>query len=140
MSWRRALLAWLTIAAAESVHGILRRIFVLPVIGELRAHQVGILVGCIIIFAIAWASIRWVGARSTSEQLKVGAVWMVLMGAFEVSLGYAFGYPLSRILQDYNIAEGRLMIFGMVFMLLAPALAAKARGISAHSANNSLQT
>ena len=65
---------------------------------------------------------------------------MVLMGAFEVSLGYAFGYPLSRILQDYNIAEGRLMIFGMVFMLLAPALAAKARGISAHSANNSLQT
>jgi hypothetical protein len=139
MSWRRAFLAWLTIAVAESVHGILRRIFVLPVIGELRAHQVGILVGCIIIFAIAWASIRWVGAKSTSEQLKVGAVWMVLMAAFEVSLGYAFGYPLSRILQDYNVAEGRLMIFGMVFMLFAPALAAKARGISAHSASNSLQ-
>jgi hypothetical protein len=139
MSWRRALLAWLAIAVAESVHGILRRIFVLPVIGELRAHQVGIFVGCIIIFAIAWVSIRWVGARSTSELLKVGAVWMVLMAAFEVSLGYAFGYPLSQILQDYNVAEGRLMIFGMAFMLIAPTLAAKARGISAHSANNSPQ-
>ena len=139
MSWRRVLLAWLIIAVAESVHGVLRRLFVLPLIGELRAHQVGIVVGCIIIFAIAWASIRWIGARSTSELLKTGATWMVLMAVFELSLGYAFGYPLSRILQDYNMAEGRLMIFGMVFMLGAPALAAKARGIRAHPTNNSLK-
>lgn len=138
MSWRRALLAWLIIAVAESVHGILRRLFVLPVIGELRAHQTGIFVGCVIIFAIAWASIRWIGARSIPELLQIGVVWILLMAAFETSLGYAFGYPLSRILQDYNIAEGRLMIFGMVFMLFAPAMAAKARGISAHSANDSL--
>lgn len=136
MNWRRALLAWLAIAVAESVHGIIRRVFVLPVIGELPAHQVGMLVGCLIIFAIACASIRWIGARSTSELLTVGAVWMVLMAAFEVSLGYAFGYPLSRILQDYNIAEGRLMIIGMVFMLLAPLLAAKVRGIRTHTTRN----
>lgn len=138
MSWRRALLAWLIIAVAESVHGVLRRLFVLPVIGELRAHQTDIFVGCVIIFAIAWASIRWIGARSIPELLQIGVVWMLLMAAFEISLGYAFGYPLSRILQDYNIAEGRLMIFGMVFMLFAPAMAAKARGISAYSANDSL--
>lgn len=131
MSWRRVLLAWLTIAVAESIHGVLRRLYVLPLIGELRAHQVGIVVGCIIIFAIAWASIRWIGARSTSELLKVGAAWMVLMAVFELSLGYAFGFSLSRILQDYNIAEGRLMIFGMLFIFCAPALAAKVRGISA---------
>ncbi len=103
MNWRRALLVWLAIAVAESVHGIIRRVFVLPAIGELPAHQVGMLVGCLIIFAIACASIRWIGARSTSELLTVVAVWMVLMAAFEVSLGYAFGYPLSRILQDYDL-------------------------------------
>lgn len=138
MSWRRALLAWLSIAVAESVHGVLRRIFVLPVIGELRAHQAGIVFGCIIIFAMAWASVRWVGARERHELLKVGAAWMLLMAAFEVSLGLAFGYPLSRILQDYNLAEGRLMIFGMVFMFFAPSLAAKARDISTRPASHSL--
>lgn len=137
MSWRRAFLAWLAIALAESVHGILRRIFLLPVLGDLRAHQLGIFTGCVIIFAIALLAIRWVGAKTLPELLRVGLFWMVLMAAFEVSLGYAFGYPLSRILQDYNVFEGRLMIFGMVFMLFAPLLAAKARGLIGHPASHS---
>ena len=140
MKWSRAFATWFFIAVAESIHGILRRIFILPVIGDLRAHQVGLLVGCLIIFAVAWTCIRWIGARSFSEQLKVGAFWMVLMAIFEATLGLAFGYSQERIFSDYNIVEGRLMIFGMMFMLFAPALAAKARGFSAHSANNSLQT
>jgi hypothetical protein len=139
MSWPKAFAAWIFIAIAESIHGTLRRLYVLPVIGDLRAHQVGVLIGCLIIFAIALACIRWVDARTLSEQLRVGTFWMVLMASFEVSLGLAFGYSLDRILLDYNIAEGRFMIFGMVFMLFAPALAAKARGKNAHSANNSLQ-
>ena len=127
MNWPRAFATWFFIAAAESIHGILRRIFVLPVIGDLRAHQVGMLVGCLIIFAVAWVCIRWIGARTFSEQLKVGTFWMVLMAIFEVSLGLAFGYSLERIFSDYNVVEGRLMIFGMMFMLFAPVLAAKAR-------------
>ena len=109
----------------------------MPVIGDLRAHQVGILVGCLIVFVIAWVCIRWVGAGSFSEQLKVGAFWTVLMVIFELGLGLAFGYSQERILLDYNVVEGRLMIFGMGFMLFAPALAAKARGLISHSADNS---
>ena len=136
MKWPRAFATWFFIAVAESIHGILRRIFILPVIGDLRAHQIGMLVGCLIIFGVAWACIRWIGARTFSEQLKLGAFWMLLMAIFEVSLGLAFGYSQERIFSDYNVVEGRLMIFGMMFMLFAPALAAKARGFSAHSANN----
>ena len=139
MKWPRAFATWFFIAIAESIHGILRRIFILPVIGDLRAHQVGMLVGCLIIFAVAWACIRWINARTFSEQLKVGMFWMVLMAIFEVSLGLALGYSQERIFSDYNVMEGRLMIFGMIFMLFAPALAAKVRGFSVHSANNSLQ-
>lgn len=130
MSWSRALAAWFFIAVAESIHGTLRRIFILPLIGDLRAHQVGMLVASVIIFAIAWACIRWIGARTFSEQLKVGAFWVALMAIFEVCLGLAFGYSQELILSDYNVAEGRLMIFGMTFMLFAPALAAKARRFS----------
>jgi hypothetical protein len=130
MSWPRALAAWFFIAVAESNHGTLRRIFILPVIGNLRAHQVGVLVASVIIFVIAWACIRWIGARTFSQQLKVGAFWVALMAIFEVSLGLAFGYSQERILSDYNVAEGGLMIFGMTLMLFAPTLAAKARSFS----------
>lgn len=136
MKWSRTFATWFFIAVAESIHGILRRIFILPLIGDLRAHQVGMLVGCFIIFAVAWACISWIGAKKFSEQLKVGVFWMLLMAIFEVSLGLAFGYSLKIIFSDYNVVEGRLMIFGMMFMLFAPALAAKARGLSAHTGNN----
>ena len=84
MNWPRAFATWFFIAVAESIHGILRRIFILPVLGDLRAHQFGMLVGCLIIFTAAWACIRWIGARKFSEQLKVGAFWMVLMAIFGV--------------------------------------------------------
>ncbi len=139
MSWRRAFLAWLSIAVTESVHGILRRIFVLPLLGDLRAHQAGTLFGSIIIFVIALATIRWMGAKTLSEQFRVGLFWMLLMFFFEVSLGYAFGSSLDQILLDYDITKGRFMIFGMIFMLFAPVLAARARRLSSHSADNSLQ-
>jgi hypothetical protein len=129
VSWSRALSAWFFIAVAESIHGILRRLFVLPMLGDLRAHQLGILVGCLIIFGIALACVRWIGATTLAMQLKLGAFWTVLMAAFEVGLGLAFGYPLDRIFLDYNLAAGRLMVFGMLFMLFAPLLAARVRAV-----------
>ena len=60
------------------------------------------------------------------------ALWVVLTLIFEFTLGYFFGYSPERILSDYNIAEGGLMLFGVLFMLFAPALAAKLRGVDGY--------
>lgn len=132
MSWKRAVSVWLLIAVAESVHGTLRRLFLLPQIGEKLSHQIGVAIGSAIIFMIAWLCVRWIGSVSFRQQLQVGALWLVLTLIFEFSLGYLFGYSLERILSDYNIAEGGLMLFGVLFMLFAPALAARSRGLSVH--------
>ena len=61
MNWKRAVYVWLLIAVAESVHGTLRRLFLVPRIGELLSHQIGMAVGSAIIFTIAWLCIRWFG-------------------------------------------------------------------------------
>lgn len=128
MSWPRAFAAWLLIVVAESIHGTIRQLFITPVLGDLPARQVGVLIGSAIIFAIAWASIRWIGARVFAEQLKVGVAWVALIVIFEFSLGTLLGYTQERMFSDYNLAEGGFMGFGLLFMLFAPALAAKARG------------
>ncbi|MEI7708543.1 MAG: hypothetical protein WCI90_09760 [Chlorobium sp.] len=127
MNWKRAVYVWLLIAVAESVHGTLRRLFLVPRIGELLSHQIGMAVGSAIIFTIAWLCIRWFGPGSYRQQLQVGALWVVLTLIFEFTLGYFFGYSLERILSDYNIAKGGLMVFGVLLMLISPALAAKAQ-------------
>ena len=128
MSWPRALLAWLAIVLAESVHGIIRQLFIAPVTGDLRARQLGVAVGSAIIFAIAWLSVRWIGARSPREQLRVGLAWVALIVVFEASVGTALGYTRQRMLEDYDVTRGGFMGFGLLFMFFAPALAAKLRG------------
>jgi len=136
MSWPKALAVWLLIVIVESIHGIIRQRFLAPMIGDLPARQVGVLIGSAIIFVIAWACIRWIGARSFVEQFRVGLLWVVLIVIFEFSLGAALGYSQARMLSDYNLTEGGFMGLGLLFMLLAPALAARARGFAPHSAGS----
>ena len=127
MQWKRILMVWFAIVLAETVHGILRNLYLTPVIGDLPARQIGIASGSFLIFLIAWFGIGWIGARTPREQIFVGAVWVILMGGFEFALGTALGYPLSRILSDYDMSEGGFMGLGMAFLLFAPMLAAKMR-------------
>lgn len=112
---------------AETGHGAIREIFIAPVIGDVPARQLGVFLGCGIIFAIAWISARWMGAHTRRAQWQAGALWVVLTLAFEITLGRFLGMSWSRILSDYNLARGGLMIFGLAFMLMAPTIAASLR-------------
>lgn len=124
----RALLVWIVIIGAETIHGIIRRIYIEPAIGDLRARQLGVLIGSLIILAIAIAAIRWIAARGTLTLLLIGAVWVVLTIAFEVILGrLVIGATWQKILADYNVAQGGLMAFGLVLMFLSPFIASKFR-------------
>jgi hypothetical protein len=123
----RALAAWVLIIVAETVHGVLRQWLLVPVVGDLRARQLGVLIGSVIIFAIAWALARWIDARSLRAQLAVGAVWVALTLCFEYTLGRLLGLNVERMLADYDVARGGFMLFGLAFMLIAPALAARTR-------------
>ena len=133
MSWSRALAVWLLIVVGESIHGTIRQLFLAPVLGDLPARRLGVLTGSAIVFAIAWACVRWIGARTFAERLKVGALWVVLIAIFELGLGAALGYSWERLLSDYDLAEGGFMGLGLLFLLFAPALAARARDPSGAS-------
>jgi len=63
---------------AESIHGIIRQLFIAPVIGKMPARQVVVLIGSAIIFAIA------LGVYSLDQyQIVCGADqgWVALGGA-----------------------------------------------------------
>jgi hypothetical protein len=124
---RRALVVWLVIIAAETVHGVLRELFLKPLVGDLRARQIGVAVGSLIVFAIALAFSRWLGAQSVHRQLRVGLLWVVLTLAFEAGLGMLLGLPAERLLADYDFTAGGFMALGLAAMLLSPWLAARIR-------------
>ncbi len=127
MNVRRALAVWGFIVLAETLHGILRQLFITPVMGDLPARQLGVATGSLIILAISCACIRWLEARTLSAQLQTGALWVVLIVLFEITLGTLLGYTPARLLADYDPWQGGYMLAGLAFMLLSPAIAARLR-------------
>jgi hypothetical protein len=117
----RAFAVWLLIAAAEVVHGILRMQLLRPLLGDLRARQVAIVTGSLIILAIASLARRFLRDTTTGQQIAVGAFWAVLMAGFDILLGrYYIGYSWSRVMQDFDPARGGFMALGLAVMVLAP--------------------
>ncbi len=125
---KRTLGAWFLIIMAESVSGAFRRLVLAPRVGELTAHQIGVIVGCGIIFVVAWFFSGRVGNASRSRYLLSGLVWVALTVVFEIALGLSMGYSTECILSDYDLPRGGLMGIGLLFMLFAPLMAARLRG------------
>ena len=128
MNWTRALAIWMVIIVAETVHGIVRQLFIAPALGDLPARQLGVFVGSALIMLIAWLTARWLNATTLKAQLQVGVLWTALIVIFEIGLGAMLGYSRERMLADYDVTRGGLMGFGLLFVLLAPTLAAKLHG------------
>ncbi len=120
---------WLVIIAAESVNGTLRTLYLAPVIGDFPARRIGVFVAIALIFVITLAFTRWMGARTRAQLLGIGLLWVALTVTFEFGLGMGvLHYNLSRMLSDYDLSRGGLMVFGLLAMLFTPLLAARVRG------------
>ena len=113
MPWMRATLAWMAMMLAETGQGVVREIFIAPIIGAVPARQLGVLLGSLIVLAIAWLTARWVNARTPRAQFSVGALWVVLTVLFEFSLGRATGMSWTRLLSDYDPSRGGFLLLGL---------------------------
>ncbi len=136
MNWGKAIAVWMLIVLAESIHGAIRELFIAPAIGDVLARQIGVFVGSALILLVSWLTAPWLDATALKDQLSIGALWVVLIVVFEISLGLWLGYTRERMLSDYDLTQGGLMGFGLVFMLFAPSLGTKLRRMGRHSTKN----
>jgi hypothetical protein len=122
----RSLLIWLVIIVAEIVHGILRGLLLVGLVGQFHANQIGVFSGSAIILVIACASLGWIGGRQTADLLLTGLIWLLLTVAFEVLFGrFVIGLTWEQILSDYNLMQGGLMPIGLLALFFSPLIAAK---------------
>lgn len=127
--WWRAVAVWALIALLETLHGIARTLWLLPLVGDLRSRQWGIATALVIVFIVAWFTVRWIGARGARQWLAAGLTWALLMASFDIVMGHwIIGFPWSRIAQDFNPLDGGFLGLGMLAMAAAPVVAARWRG------------
>lgn len=123
----RGFIVWLFIIAAEFVHGTARILLLQPLTGDLRARQIAVFTGILIILTITYLFIGWIRAASRTQLLAIGVMWLVLTVAFEISLGRLLNLSWERIFSDYDLANGGLMSFGLLLLTLAPLITASVK-------------
>lgn len=125
----RSFVVWLALMAAETLNGAIRELFVVPILGDMRARQLSMAVALVVILLITMSSIKWIGA-SGCRLFVIGAIWSFMSVCFEFMLAAAVtGRPWEDFKRDYNITAGGQMPLGLVFLLFAPLLAVRIRGI-----------
>jgi hypothetical protein len=124
----RGLLIWVLIMLVETGHGILRGLYLVPMVGEQAAGRIGWPAGTLIVLAITWFTIRWSGLSRTADLVRLGTIWAGLTFFFEVAIGLLRGLSWAQIGTEINPLGGGLMLYSLIVMLAAPWLGARLRG------------
>ncbi len=127
MALLRALVLWGLFIVAESAQGALRRALLAPDV-QLAAREAGVLIGAALIFALTWATWRWLGLRRAGAALAVGGLWVGLTAAFDLGLGRALGEGWPALSADYDPRRGGAMLLGLAVMALTPWAVLRLRG------------
>jgi hypothetical protein len=112
--------AWLLFLLAAVSGGALREALLQPMLGDIRAHQAGTLMLCLVILLLVRLFV--LRLRPTPMQaLRIGAVWTVMTILFEFTAFHLVaGHPLSTLLAEYDIRQGRLWPLLLLCELVAP--------------------
>ncbi len=126
----RAGAVWLLLVALAIANGAFREAALVPRLGAAAAHVVSTLLLAGLILAVAFVAISWVAPRSFAQAALVGVLWLVLVLAFEFGFGHwVAGKPWRELLADYDLAAGRIWILIPLLTAIAPAVAARWRGL-----------
>jgi hypothetical protein len=128
MVWRYAV-AWLGLVVLGILNGVIRNAVYSERVGELRAHQASTIILIIVIALYTWVLSGWWKIESGAQAVTIGLIWLVLTVAFEFGFGhYVAGHPWTRLLHDYNILQGRIWAFVLIWNAIVPYVMYRLRG------------
>ena len=121
--WWRWLIAWVGAAVLGVANGIARGALYENRIGPSRAHYVSTATLLLLLGAyMRWLSSIW-PVPSSREALRIGGAWSGLTIAFEFGFGHFVAHePWSALLDQYNLARGRIWVLVPVWMAIGPAV------------------
>ena len=122
---------WLVIVIAAIINGVTRDKLLTPLIGSGVSLPLSGITLSVLVLAITYFTIPFIGEVKTGVYFIIGLLWVVLTLAFEYLFGhYVVGKPWHEINQVFNILKGDLFIFVLIASATSPWVAAKLKGLA----------
>lgn len=111
------------LAGAETLHGIARTVWLVHRVGKARALKLSIVSGSLLAFGVCWLLVPGFGLQGLGAQLALGLGLALFMAAFDLAMGMLLlRRTWAKALQDFNPATGNYLVFGLGWLMLAPAM------------------
>ena len=114
---------WFLFMLTAIVNGVFRVARLEPTMGEYKAHIVSTLLLCLALLIEISIFLDAVGDYSRSSFIALGVMWTLLTLVFEFGFGRAVGQSWATLLQNYDLAHGRIWPLVLLVLLLTPPLA-----------------
>lgn len=112
---------WIGLVILAILNAVLRENVYGNFISELYAHQLSTFIFLFIIGVYTYFVTKVFALKSSKQALLVGGIWLFMTISFEFVFGHYFmGHSWSKLLNDYNIIEGRVWVLVLVWTFLAP--------------------
>jgi hypothetical protein len=121
----KALGVWIILLILAINNGFLRQKVLLGPLGESRAHQVSSVILSVAIFLLSYVFVKLQSEYGISAFAIVGILWLCMTIAFEFIFGhYVMKHSWQKLIEDYNLAKGRIWVVVLIVTLAAPILCA----------------
>lgn len=114
---------WFTYTAVDLLYGILRRLFVAPVLGEYTGHiiNVAILIGLIVGLTYLFVNSLRIQYYKKTDFLFIGMLWLVLSVSAKFGYSRYFGESSwEQLIIEIDISKGRLLALVLLAELIVP--------------------
>lgn len=124
-------IGWLPLVVIGILNGILRQVGYSKYVGELTAHQISTLTGIVLMGLYIWCLTGIWKIRSPAQAMAIGLIWLGMTIVFEFVFGhYVMEHPWKKLFRDYNLLDGRIWVFVLIWITVAPLVFYKIRSKS----------
>ena len=118
----KQILFWLPMILIAFANAMLRQVFFITSMSELKAHQLSTITLMIFCFLYVWYISPFMHIYNVKQALLIGFVWMLLTVVFEFSIGRLTNKSWSYLLDNYNITMGHIWPLFLLWLLILPYL------------------
>jgi len=117
------LMGWILMLLVSIANGAVRDFTYGKHMDELTSHQLSTASGVLLLGIVIWGFFRRYPPSSNRQAVSIGLLWMTLTVAFEfLFFRYVGGHSWSELLANYNVLKGRVWVFVLVWVAVAPAV------------------